>query len=311
MSKIGILKIFFIIFDLFLLGTSLLLFIWKEYVKKTHRPLARYLNITIAILFIPILIQGLVYIDARYIEPNWIEVRAVTIRNNKFTADLKKLKIVQLSDLHIAKYGYREDSLVKTLRRLKPDLIFITGDFLSSFAGRKALIDTLVQLRARLGIYAIFGNRDNDTDWLKDTLESIGINVLNNNNAHIGINRRSGLWIVGAGAGPYSEKNLARAYSGVNLADPVILLAHSQRVFDTEYVDNHNTDLALVGDTHGGQLGVPFVYRLASDAKRYKYLAGLFCLRKVPMYVNRGIGMQEANYRFACRPEVTIIKLEH
>src|SRR3989338_10571697 len=69
-------------------------------------------------------------IDAFLIEPNWIQVTRLEIRDPKLAVSLEGVKIVHITDLHLTHgIGFREKQLIEKVNELKPDLIFITGDF--------------------------------------------------------------------------------------------------------------------------------------------------------------------------------------
>ncbi len=59
------------------------------------------------------------------IEPNWLDlnIHDVSIRNPS-----DRIRIVQLSDLHLQTVGKREMAIAEALQKIKPDLIILTGD---------------------------------------------------------------------------------------------------------------------------------------------------------------------------------------
>jgi uncharacterized protein len=68
--------------------------------------------------------------------------------------------------------------------------------------------------------------------------------------------------------------------------------------------------LQLSGHSHGGQVRVPFggALRLPSWGKKYR--CGLYRIRDLMLYTNRGIGVVSWPVRFGCRPEVTLFTLK-
>jgi len=69
-------------------------------------------------------------------------------------------------------------------------------------------------------------------------------------------------------------------------------------------------ELQLSGHTHGGQVRLPFVDYLVLPTGGKNYIRGSF--EKADgglLYVNRGLGMSILPYRFASRPELTVIDL--
>src|SRR5215831_11053053 len=111
-------------------------------------------------------------VDAAVLEPNSPKLVELTLPIKRLPAAWDGVRIAQLSDFH-----YDEDFSVIPLRKavdvinaLKPDIIVLTGDFVSApfFVSRRkkaaALIDPcaqlLMKLKSRLGLYACMGNHD-------------------------------------------------------------------------------------------------------------------------------------------------------
>lgn len=127
------------------------------------------------------------------IEPYWIELveRPLPIKN--LPASLAGRRLLQLSDLHI---GPRVDSdyirrTLESANQLDPDLVVITGDFMTYSDDYQIdeVCDVIQQLRIPpLGCYAIFGNHDYGQGWkhervgdlLSQRLTNLGIRVLRN-----------------------------------------------------------------------------------------------------------------------------------
>jgi uncharacterized protein len=68
---------------------------------------------------------------------------------------LDKITFVPLSDLHIEDIGKREQKILKILDDLKPDIIFLTGDYVKWKGNYKAALTFLSQLRAKIGIWGV------------------------------------------------------------------------------------------------------------------------------------------------------------
>lgn len=109
---------------------------------------------------------SIVGIWPRFIEPNLIATTSLTLRNPNLPAELKGLRILQFSDLHIhPRLSNRFlNRLIRKILRLAPDMIVFTGDFIcysqldEKDAGR--LKHFLNQLKAPFGCYAVLGNHD-------------------------------------------------------------------------------------------------------------------------------------------------------
>src|ERR1041385_1457696 len=149
-------------------------------------------------------------VDASVFEPNSPKLVEITLPIKRLPAAWDGLRIAQLSDFH-----YDEDFSVIPLRKavdvidsLKPDLILLTGDFVTApyldSRTKKAagMIDPcaqlLTKLKARLGLYACLGNHDagTDPDRIFNTLQSHNITVLKNRSIPLEKDGKR-LWVAG------------------------------------------------------------------------------------------------------------------
>ncbi len=217
-------------------------------------------------------------------------------------------RIAQLSDLHYDDLGdpgmIRE--AVERTNAEKPDLVFLTGDFISHDPGvLDELSEHLSELRASLGCYAVLGNHDH---WSGSALAArflakSGIRLLREEWESI-----AGFTIVGLdsawGGNPDVEAVLARAPRDA----PILLAWHEPDTFD--WYEDDRVALQLSGHSHGGQIRAPFVGPLILSRYGRKYRSGLFHRGSSRLYVNRGIGVITIPARFLCPPEITILDLK-
>ena len=90
-----------------------------------------------------------------------VETREVNITG--LDPDAEGLKIVQLSDPHVAWWNSRQKMRMigEMIHGLNPDLLVITGDMVDHLPKYiNALADCLDQVRPRLGRFAVIGNHD-------------------------------------------------------------------------------------------------------------------------------------------------------
>lgn len=254
------------------------------------------------------------------VEPEDLQVERVTVRLPRLPERLRGLKIAHISDLHFAPFtGEREiRAAVETVNALQPDVVAITGDFVSGDLWRSrrksaAFIEPctaiLADLRARFGACAVLGNHDHWTDpaRIRHTLEARGIHVLVNRSLpieHDGVR----LWLAGVDDAMSRLTNYDVALAGIPGGEPVVLLAHEPDVADHSV--RYPIDLQLSGHSHGGQiripgLGAPYLPPLAR-----KYPAGLYQIGSMSLYTTRGVGVVGLPFRFACPPEITLIELQ-
>jgi len=284
-----------------------------SYFKKEGETLGYRLSRVLSFLLVlPLAILFLSWIDANFIEPNWIAVQRLDVKAKQVDDNVRNLKIIELSDLHIENNGFREKSLIQKVNALKPDIIFITGDFLNFKKALPAVPEVLKQLKAPRGIYAILGNNDYyfvDEARMIAALASAGVSVLRYENREIYFGNKGYFWLVGL-SDPYKQTAyLEEAFKGIPEGAFKIVLIHDPDLFDSEVIQRYGPEFVLAGHTHGGQFGIPFIRKFSPYAERSKYMSGLFKAGDNILYVNRGIGMHTRDVRFFCRPEITVIKL--
>jgi len=128
---------------------------------------------------------GLLY--AREIEPRWLEVRRLSLVLPRLAPEFDGYRIVQLGDIHLDDWAKprRLTRLTEKVNALRPDLISLTGDFLSYSAGGatpRSLTGALGRLRAPDGCLAVLGNHDYlaDAEVVRRCLSEAGVRELAN-----------------------------------------------------------------------------------------------------------------------------------
>ncbi len=100
----------------------------------------------------------------RFIEPKMISTTHLTLPLPRLPKGLDGLKILQFSDLHLHRRVSESflNKLVKKVRKLSPDIICFTGDFLcyGLLDDSQRLQRLLRAFAAPYGCYAILGNHD-------------------------------------------------------------------------------------------------------------------------------------------------------
>jgi hypothetical protein len=245
------------------------------------------------------------------LEPGWIAVEKVRVRLKRLPSALNGFNIVQMSDFHRGRH-IRDAELqvaVDVANRLKPDLIVLTGDYVTSnesFAQPCAKM--LAGLHAPHGVIAILGNHDHwtDADVVSRALRSHSIQLLRNDAAPI-THHGARLWIVGVDDVWQKKANLPLALQRVPKEAVTILLAHEPDYADT--ASGYPIDLQLSGHSHGGQVRLPFLGAPILPYLAEKYPWGLRRVGEMQVYTNRGIGVIGPPVRLGCRPEVTLLTL--
>ena len=222
-------------------------------------------------------------------------------------------RIVQLSDLHLEPFTTEADiaQAVRMANALQPDLILITGDFVTKeHSAAEKLGELLSDLRAPLGIYGCLGNHDHwhEPEFVQQKLEAKGIGILRNESL---ILEKQGqrLCLAGLDSAWAGVPMLAHALRKRPPGDPVLLMIH-----EPDYVRTTSQDARVVaqlsGHTHGGQARVPGFSPPFLPALGKRYAAGAYEVGRTHLYVNRGIGCIGLPLRFASPPEVTLHLVE-
>ena len=219
-------------------------------------------------------------------------------------ADLERLRIVQLSDLHVGPTLKRDfvEAVVDTTNGLSPDVVVLTGDLADGLPhALRNDVAPLARLVAPLGKFFVTGNHEYYWDaagWLREVgqlgFESLG-------NAHRLLRRGSGRVLL-AGVTDRAPDPFASVHNAPE-SDVRVLLAHQPKSAFAARAAGF--DLQISGHTHGGQY-FPFnlLVRLFQP-----FVAGLHRLEEMWLYVSRGTGYWGPPLRLGAPSEITVIEL--
>jgi predicted MPP superfamily phosphohydrolase len=243
--------------------------------------------------------------------PHHIEVTHHRLRAQ--SAD-KGLRLVQLTDLHLDRFGPDEKRWVAMVQALSPDVIVISGDSIEHSRQLPAL-NALLQALAPTPTYVTPGNWEH---WSGVDFQALKRHVEARQGAHFLMNERVTLTQEGRAwqfvglddftAGAPDLALLKPAESGV----PQILVQHSPGFFDQPAVRDRMRSqryaLCLSGHTHGGQvaLGSWAPWRPAGSGR---YTAGFYDVPGCRLYVSRGLGTSILPIRLGARPEIAVFEL--
>jgi predicted MPP superfamily phosphohydrolase len=250
---------------------------------------------------------------AGWIEPRRLVTVHRTLRLPRWPKALDGLRLGLLSDLHAGAPYAGLKQIARAVERLNeeaPDAILLLGDYVDAhplWGGRiapEAVARELACLQAPLGTYAVLGNHDwkqvGDRMWT--ALHNAGIEVLENRVVHTG-----DIYIAGLADLRRRRPDLPGALAGVPAGAPVVLLAHDPDVFP--YVPDR-VALTLSGHTHGGQVAIPGLRRLAIPS-RYgeRYARGHVVEDGRHVYITSGLGTSGLPVRLFAPPEVVVLEL--
>ncbi|MEO6982527.1 MAG: metallophosphoesterase [Edaphobacter sp.] len=230
-------------------------------------------------------------------------------------------RIVQLSDIHLDEFTepYFLERIVSHVNAIAPDLVLLTGDFIThgafSFVISRSAAYRCAEILSTLTAplrYAVLGNHDVavSAPLVIAALGSHGTPVLVNQ--HVAVERGGArLWLCGADDPGTSHPNLDLAIPAAPGA-PVIFMAHEPDYADevVRHPRGPLVDLMLSGHSHGGQIRLPLVGALVLPPMGVKYVEGHFRFNQMQLYVNRGIGTVGLPFRLNCPPEITVLTLQ-
>ncbi|MEO6848808.1 MAG: phosphodiesterase YaeI [Chthoniobacterales bacterium] len=256
---------------------------------------------------------------ARYIEPSWLIVRRIRLSN--LPGSQSPLKIVQLSDLHASEsvpLSLIRRAVEKTIQ-LKPDLICLTGDYITDrYSNWDAYSETLRPLASCAPVYAVLGNHDGGS-WASShvggyesfkevtrMLGKAGVHVLRN--SHVDFQKGNRLiHLIGLGDVWSKDCKPEKAWDAtISENDTIVVLAHNPD--SKANARPYPWHLMLSGHTHGGQVVFPGNYAPFAEISDQDYARGLCPYDGRSIYITRGVGNLRG-WRFCCPPEITEITL--
>jgi predicted MPP superfamily phosphohydrolase len=248
---------------------------------------------------------------ASEIEPEDIQVARVDVRIPGLPEAADGLLIGHLSDIHCdcPRAVQRAARAAKLLRSKNPDVVFLTGDYITHKAHERmpAAAEALQSLSdAPFGSFAVLGNHDwwsGDPDFVEEQLKNAGITVLRNRSVLL---RNHDVWAVGLEQRCDNLQNPELALRGVPKDAIKLLLIH-----EPDYADEAPAGFALQfsGHSHGGQVRIPGLPPLHVPTYGRRYPEGLQQAKNHLVYTTRGVGMIGPKVRLFCPPEVAVIRL--
>ena len=254
---------------------------------------------------------GLVY--PTVIEPWKLAIEKISIGLPALPAAFAGFKIVQLSDLHFQPFTTLRQiqHVVAVTNFLKPDLVLITGDFVTNGTGAMHILaPELAKIRSSYGVIGCLGNHDRrgGGNSVADSLRASGIEMLINEGRTFS-HRGAEIFLAGIDSVCNGSPDLRAALATRPPGMTTILLAHEPDFADT-ILPSAAVHLQLSGHSHGGQVCLPFIGPPFLPDWGRKYWHGLQTVGTTQVYTNRGIGTIGLPVRLGSKPEITEITLQ-
>lgn len=245
-----------------------------------------------------------------------LEISRYEVKSQKLPESFDGFKIVQLSDLHGAEFGEDGMELVEKVEELEPDIIALTGDFVTDEGDLAAVEKLAARLTELCPVYFISGNHEFGSGLavkVRNILERAGVKYLSNE--YLTISRgEDGILLGGvedplAYADMLSPDELAQKMNDAAPDAFKILLGH-RNYWMTEYPELP-VDLIFCGHAHGGLIRIPGVGGLIGTDRRLfpDFDAGQFNNGRYTLIVSRGLGNSVSIPRIFNRPEIVCVEL--
>jgi len=242
----------------------------------------------------------------------------------------QSLRVALMADFHLGVNSSLNHfkRMVEATNESEPDIILIAGDiFNSTYSGISdpdAYIEVLSQLKAPMGVYAVYGNHDNAEpllcgfpmaslkhnkrpDIMNEFMEKAGITVLNdevvrfNDHGFTLIGRQS---VSKTGDGDTPRASVDEMFKGLDQNDALIVLQHEPA--ELKALAAAGADLALMGHTHDGQFFPGNVFSRMTSPLCYGYKLIDGSLNGI---TTSGVGFYGPPIRVGTISEVAIIDL--
>lgn len=245
-----------------------------------------------------------------------LQLSEVSPRFPSLPPALDGYRIVQLSDLHGARFGRENRRLCEAVLAQQPDLIALTGDFADSLEQLGATEELLRQLQGAAPIAWVSGSHDRAggaLSALRRLLDQYG--VLRMENRYVPLPWKGARLILAGVEDPNGPADMIRpealaAQLRADYPDDFVLwLAHRN-----DWVRSAPAlpvDLILCGQAHGGVIRLPLIGGLLGIGRRFgaDYEAGVYRGERFLMLVSRGLGSSSPVPRLFNRPEIAVITL--
>lgn len=247
-----------------------------------------------------------------YFEAKNIRTEKLTIRSLKIPSEIGRLRIVQISDVHLGLI-VREERLKRILGEVKnadPDILVSTGDFVDGqIDNLSSLTKLLKEINPRYGKFAVTGNHelyaglDQSLSFTRDA----GFTILRGEHFNIA----GSITIAGVDDpqvktnNPHKQTGEKELLTGLSREKFILFLKHRPIIDkDTDGL----FDLQLSGHVHKGQI---FPFSIVTGLYYHTHAGYTKLSNGSQLYVSRGAGTWGPPIRFLSPPEVTVIELVH
>ena len=241
------------------------------------------------------------------------EITQLSLESRELDSTFDGYRIVQITDLHLGHWlsPERLDGVVQLVNLQEPDLVVMTGDFVSYVLKgiTERMIAAFSELKPKEVTLAVQGNHDHwmGPENIRAIFDASGVIELANDVYTVQRGNAS-LHIAGVDDVTVGAHDLDAVLKKLPAEGPAMLLAHEPDYADISAATERFT-LQLSGHSHGGQIVLPKIGALLRGPGFFKYPNGRYQVGEMMQYTNRGIGTHVFRLRYNCPPEITVITL--
>lgn len=275
-------------------------------------------------------LAALFLLNAVLVEPRRFTLQRQELHSGALAAG-QRLSILHISDLHFRNNDGRKLEFLKSLAEHEVDVVFVTGDLIDYDAGIAQCVEAVAAFRPRLGTYVVLGAHDYYHTLIRDIVRQVFKRVysrheevdtarlvagLKDSGATVLISERVELEhggmkldVVGIDDLKHGVVDLDAAFAGCRDDALRLVLIHEPSTLDE--IADREPDFVFAGHTHGGQIRIPGLGALTTQAKLpLRHASGVFQVGKTTVHLNNGVGTGRVTpIRCFCRPEATIVDI--
>ena len=227
---------------------------------------------------------------------------------------LDGLRLAHISDTHLPGNRAAAKDAVRHIRRVKPEIVVLTGDIVQKSEGLAAAMSFAKEVRGTLATFAVMGNWEHAAGLTPDRLAGAyaesGVELLVNACRTVLVGGAP-LNIVGLDDPSAGRPDPEEAVSTARPGAPTVWLVHSPGIADDLGKGGWEPPtLILSGHTHGGQIRIPGLPPLGLPRGCGRFISGYYPDAAGPLYVSRGIGTSGIRTRLFCPAELPMFTLQ-
>lgn len=266
-------------------------------------------------------VAGALLARMAYRQNHQLDISSYVYHNDQLPESFHGFRILQVSDLHNARFGFHQKKLIKEVQLATPDIILISGDLIDKRRCHKNNIQPalrFVKEAVRIApVYYVPGNHEATSEiypYLKEQLLQMGVEVLGNSMVEF-IRNEEAITLIGVKDPKFYLHEPQRFQRNVEHLiqmsdnDFHILLSHRPEYFD--FYASCGFDICFCGHAHGGQIRIPKLGGLYAPNQGLfpKYSNGRYVKGNTTMFVSRGLGNSKAPLRIHNHPHLVVVRL--